>query len=128
MRRHLLGALVACTLAGCSESADPAVVVDQGADGTTVVVPASVRLIVRLTDWGDGGFDSWELTTLPDPAVLELRRYTHEPPEAQMPGDFGADVFELVAVAPGSTSLVASASQPWVGGETITFTLGVDVE
>lgn len=67
-------------------------------------------------------------TTLPDAAVLEFVSYTHEPAKAPMPGAFGTDVFELVAVAPGATSLVASASRPWAGGETLTFTLGVDVE
>jgi predicted secreted protein len=127
MSRILICCALLLGVAACDEERPP-VVVDRLADGTAVTVTVDERLWVRLENFGDGGYSPWVLDAEPDPAVLPFVRSWHQDPASPMPGAFGTDVFEFRGVAPGSTSIEASASQPWEGGETVTFTLDVTVE
>jgi predicted secreted protein len=109
--------------------ADPApAVATLDANGTTVSVAAGRTLTLRLRNLGDGGYQAWALSASPDAAVLRLASSAHEAPGPGAPlGNFGQDLFVFQALAPGQTRLVATATRPWKGGETETFTLSVTV-
>lgn len=96
--------------------------------GSTVRLRAGKALQVRLRSARSGGYDDWVLATAPDPVVLKPTGAEHEPPTVVMPGASGNDVFRFEALAKGRTRLVATATRPWKGGETETFTLDVVVE
>jgi predicted secreted protein len=100
---------------------------DESSNGTGVRLSVGTYLIVTLRSPGDGGYSNWSVTLPPDQAVLSSVSAEHQEPTSGLPGDFGKDVFTFRAVGSGHTSLVASATQPWAGGGTVTFTLDVQV-
>lgn len=113
---------------GTGGAALAAAVVTLDANGSTVSLAPGQKLTLRLRNLGDGGYGAWVLATSPDAAILRLGSSTHEPPAPGAPlGNFGQDVFAFQALAAGETRVVATATRPWKGGETETFTLSVVV-
>ncbi len=133
--RHVLCCALLLAIAGCDRSSpqppgpdETAISVDERANGSTVAMTVGQRFTVTLWNYGDGGFSGWAITTSPDPAVLTSIASWHVPPGPDaMPGNFGSDAFEFEAAGLGSTSFVATASQPWTNGQTVSFSLGVTV-
>jgi len=123
--RNLFAALLLVATA-CDGSA-PSVSIDEQSNGASIPLTVGENLAVTLKSLGDSGFPNWTVTTSPDHAVLKSMAAEHQQATSGLLGDFGKDIFKFQAVAPGQTSLIASAAQPWSGGATVTFTLAIQV-
>jgi predicted secreted protein len=104
------------------------ITVGEQSNGTTVVMGVGEHLTVALMSAGDGGYSNWSIASAPDSKTLASTSSEHQPPPpGALPGNFGTDVFNFEAVAAGTTSVVATAVQPWAGGDTATFSVAVTV-
>lgn len=78
-----------------------------------VIVPGQA-FSIRVSATPSTGY-VWQVTGSPDPTVLNLidPEGTFEPPEPQLPGAGGFQVFELGAIAPGTTQLQLTYARPF---------------
>ncbi|MCL5795096.1 MAG: protease inhibitor I42 family protein [Patescibacteria group bacterium] len=89
--------------------------ISDSSNGQTITLKKSQKIIVTLTDPGDGGY------VFADPAynkeIIQLTDYQNIPSTSGAVGDFGSDKWTFEAIKSGSTDLQYEIYRPWLPNE-----------
>jgi predicted secreted protein len=99
-------------LAACKKDAKSNVTLQLTAADSdkTITVANGGKILISLTNPGDGGFnfDNWQY----NPSVLKLVNHTRNyPTNSDRIGDFGSDTWQFSAIASGTSTLKITATQ-----------------
>lgn len=73
------------------------------------------------------GFQWPDLATIANQNIIKQINHVYEPPESDVPGAPGKEVFTFEALREGKTTISMEYSQPWEGGIKAEWTFGLDV-
>ena len=79
-----------------------------------MVIVTGQAFFIRVAANPSTGY-AWQVTTVPDQSVVNLidPEGIFQPPDPQLPGAGGFQVFELGAIAPGTTQLQLTYARPF---------------
>lgn len=92
-----------------------------------VEVPAGGSLTITLCSNPTTGFQWSESAQISDQAVLEQVDHKFVPPEQQIPGAGGKEVWTFKALKSGTSQVSMDYSRPWEGGEKGQWTFNATV-
>jgi len=91
-----------------------------------VQVPADGSLTVTLCSNPTTGFE-WESAEITDQAVLQQTDHKFVPPEGDVPGAAGQEVWTFKPLKKGTSTVSMEYSRPWEGGEKGEWTFNLTV-
>jgi predicted secreted protein len=102
------------------------VVVSDPQDGGKLMVFAGDTVEVRLHSTPSTGY-SWKVTNVDQKVLAQQGSPKFEPPPQNFPGAEGHQIFNFLAAAPGSSTLVLAYSRPWEKGAAPARTFSIEV-
>jgi inhibitor of cysteine peptidase len=104
--------------------------IEQAHYSGSVEIGVGGKLTVVLYSNGTTGFSWSESAQISDQGVLQQKDHTFLPPESNLIGAGGKEVWTFKALRPGMSTVYIEYSRPWEGGEkkVWTFNLTVRVE